>query len=338
MSIRVRMCAAFLAIVAGGAEREPAWAEHRPLRIAYVYDCSRHAAANREGQNYWDMYLREIGDQLGVRMEEASPAVLRSPPNDYARYATLLMGNLAPEDIPSGRSRSLDRWIRGGGTLIAFATQGMDDLCGNRCVGQVRQPGDRFTCAATFAVRSHALTQDIHSTLQPSQRLLIFSDVQKTMLAGSFNSQRSTTFTGRTRVARRLRDANSKGPCVLLRLRCAATDVGCCAGRPVIGTTTVTASFAVGRHRHSPALDSGPLCRRNPLTPWEHDRHAAAPARAPTATHAEKVRFPMCTLLLGRGRRRKRQAAFNWPLRTGCESTACPTTSTPCVARTTHSD
>ena len=53
-------------------------------------------------------------------------------------------------------------------------------------VGQVRQPGDRFTCAATFAVRSHALTQDIHSTLQPSQRLLIFSDVQKTMLAGSF--------------------------------------------------------------------------------------------------------------------------------------------------------
>lgn len=169
--------ALLLAIAAAGAN-ETARAEPRQLRIACVYDSDRHAAAGRAGRDYWDIYLREILDQLGLRAEEVSPGVLRDA-GRLARYATLLVGDLAANDFSSAARDNLDRWIRGGGTLIAFSTGGVDDLCGNRLVGQVRQAGDVFTCAATFALKAHALTQDLHSPLQPGQHLLIFSDARQ---------------------------------------------------------------------------------------------------------------------------------------------------------------
>jgi hypothetical protein len=52
-------------------------------------------------------------------------------------------------------------------------------VCGNRCLGHVRQAGDVFTCAGTFALAPHPLTQEIHSPLEPTQRLLIFSDARQ---------------------------------------------------------------------------------------------------------------------------------------------------------------
>ncbi len=170
--------AACLVFLAGATACGPLWGAAQPLRIACVYDSGRHAAANRDGENHWDIYLREIGDQLGARMEEVPPAALGNP-EQLAQYATVLVGGLAADDLPAETLTHLERWIRGGGTLIALATQGLDALCGNRSAGLMRQPGDPFTCSATFALQPHRLTQDIHSILQPAQRLLIFSDVRQ---------------------------------------------------------------------------------------------------------------------------------------------------------------
>ncbi|MBI4660098.1 MAG: hypothetical protein HY735_14755 [Verrucomicrobia bacterium] len=157
-------------------------ARPQQLRIAYLHDPDRQAAVNRAGRNYWNVYLREILDQLGLRAEQVLPEVLQDAKR-LARFATLLIGD-AP-DLPISARANLDRWLRDGGTLISFATEGVYDLCGNRHLGTVRQPGDEFTCAATFALQSHALTRAIHSPLQPEQRLLIFSPVQKVQPAQS---------------------------------------------------------------------------------------------------------------------------------------------------------
>ena len=135
------------------------------------------------------MYIREILDELGLRAEEVEPAVLRDPER-LGRYATLLVGNLAAEDIPSEARGNFDRWVRGGGTFVAFSTAGIDDLCGNRRVGAVRQAGDEFTCAAALALTPHPLTQGIHSPLQPDQHLLVFSDAHQVRPERSFELAR----------------------------------------------------------------------------------------------------------------------------------------------------
>lgn len=149
---------------------------NQQLRLAYLYDPDQHAAANGAGRNYWDVYIGEILDQLGLRGEVISPPMLEDL-EQLSRYATLLIGSL-PRCGRAVRD-NLRQWVRSGGTLIAFATEGLHDPFGNRCVGRARQPNDEFTCAATFALKPHPLTREIHSPLQPQQRLLIFSDVVK---------------------------------------------------------------------------------------------------------------------------------------------------------------
>jgi hypothetical protein len=150
--------------------------EPKQLRIAYLYDPDFHAAANDAGRNDWDVYIGEILDQLGLRGEEISCEALEDV-EQLSQYATILISNL-PRWGRAARD-NLRQWALGGGTLIAFATEGLHDLFGNRCVGRVRQPNDEFTCAATFALKPHPLTREIHSPLQPQQRLLIFSDALK---------------------------------------------------------------------------------------------------------------------------------------------------------------
>jgi len=150
--------------------------ESKQLRLAYLYDPDLHAAANGAGRNYWDVYIGEILDQLGLRAEAIARQTLEDAEH-LSQYATLLIGNL-PRCGRAARD-NLHEWVRGGGTLIAFATEGLHDLFGNRCVGRVRQPNDEFTCAATFALKPHPLAREIHSPLQPKQHLLIFSDALK---------------------------------------------------------------------------------------------------------------------------------------------------------------
>lgn len=159
----------------------------QPLRIGSLHDPNRQAAVNHAGRNYWSVYVTEILDQLGSRADQLSPEILQDA-EQLGRYATLLTGDV-PE-LPPSALANLDRWLKGGGTLISFATDELDDLCGNRNAGTIQQPVDNFTCAATFQLQTHALTRGIHSSLQPEQRLLIFSPVQKVQPAHSIELAR----------------------------------------------------------------------------------------------------------------------------------------------------
>ena len=176
MKTWMRMCAAvLLSMAVAQAKGETAV---RALRMAFVHDSQQHAAAGPAERNHWDVYLREILDQLGARAEEVSPAVLHDPEGLKA-YATILLGNLSAETLSAQARNNLHAWIRGGGTLVAFSTPGIDDICGNRHMGKLDQTPDPFTCTASFALKPHRLTAEVHSPLHPDQRLLIFSDAQK---------------------------------------------------------------------------------------------------------------------------------------------------------------
>jgi hypothetical protein len=89
-----RLCMTLVAAVAIlPGEAESSVVAESTLRIAWLHDSERHAVANRAQDNYWDAYIREILDQLGLRAEEVSPDTLADAER-LARYATLLVGDL----------------------------------------------------------------------------------------------------------------------------------------------------------------------------------------------------------------------------------------------------
>jgi len=57
---------------------------NQQLRFGYLYDPDLRAAANGAGRNYWDVYIGEILDQLGLRAE----AIAR-PTLEDAAFLTL---------------------------------------------------------------------------------------------------------------------------------------------------------------------------------------------------------------------------------------------------------
>jgi hypothetical protein len=169
---------ALLALSACGPARREG--PERELRIAVLLDRERHAAENAAGRNYWDLYVLEVLDQLGLRADEIAPFG-RDPLGDYT---TILVGTLRPELAAAARE-SLDRWVRAGGTLVGFGTEGLDGLFGNRAVGRLPQPEDAFTLSGTFSLADHPLTRGIHSPLHPAQRLLVFSEARRVRPEGS---------------------------------------------------------------------------------------------------------------------------------------------------------
>jgi hypothetical protein len=147
------------------------------LRVGWVYDRGSHVAANRAGRNCWGVYLREILDELGLAAEEIAPAALKST-EKLSRYSTVLLEGAMAGRLAKPQQDALTKWVKGGGTLIASAADGLDELAGNRPSGRLPQPEGEFSCTATFAFRPHPLTRDLHSHLQPDQCLLVFSEVR----------------------------------------------------------------------------------------------------------------------------------------------------------------
>ncbi len=148
------------------------------IATAYLIDDTVRAAANAHGENYWDVYLAELFEQMGLRAE---PINLRSlaNPADLAFYSALVIGNLPEEHRSSTMRETLERWVEAGGLLLGLGTAGLDDLFGNRFRRLIPQPDGPFSLAARFTLRDHPLTADLRSPLAPDQPLLAFSPVRE---------------------------------------------------------------------------------------------------------------------------------------------------------------
>lgn len=147
------------------------------IATAYLIDDTLRAAANARGENYWDVYLAELFEQMGLAAE---PINLRSlaDPSDLARYSALVVGDVPAERLSGELREALGQWVEGGGVLLGLGTTGLDDLFGNRFRALIPQPDGPFSLAARFKLLDHPLTAGLQSPLDPDQPLLAFSTVR----------------------------------------------------------------------------------------------------------------------------------------------------------------
>jgi len=144
------------------------------LTTAYLYDAELRIQANRRGRNYWYEYIKEINEQLGLRAREIPVKSLENAEalNDVG---ILFIGDIKVTDAVRAK---LDDWVRSGGVLIGFASEGLDGLFGNVCDSIIEQTGSDYDISGYFSLKSDELTADIHSYLHPEQKLIIFSDIR----------------------------------------------------------------------------------------------------------------------------------------------------------------
>ncbi len=146
----------------------------RKLSVAYVYDSQFRIEANKCGKNYWYEYIKEINEQLGLRAQEISIYSLEDI-NLLSEISVLFIGNMPFTDKAKS---NLDTWLKKGGVLLGFATDGVDNIFGNTGCSMIPQPESDFTISGYFSLNSDPLTEGIHSYLHPEQKLLIFSDIR----------------------------------------------------------------------------------------------------------------------------------------------------------------
>ena len=146
----------------------------KKLVTAYVYDAALRIEANRQGENYWYEYIREINEQLGLRSKEIPVNSLEDAAL-LSDIGILFIGDITVSDVIRA---NLDGWVKQGGVLLSFATEGLDEVFGNVCDSTIDQPESDYTISGYFSLKSDELTTGIHSYLHPEQKLIIFSDIR----------------------------------------------------------------------------------------------------------------------------------------------------------------
>lgn len=162
--------------------------------IGYLFDEALRETKNRQGQNYWDVYIEELLRLLGATGKAVSPADLDRG-DTLAELEVLIAGRQTSAQLDDETRAALAGWVHAGGILIGFGVEGMDEVFGVVREGRIEQPPDEYTITATFDLRPHPITHEIHPGLFIEQRLLIVSDVEQiisdgaTELAGLYDTQ-----------------------------------------------------------------------------------------------------------------------------------------------------
>ncbi len=176
----------------------------KSLQAAYAYDSDLRIEANEQGKNYWYEYIKEMNEQLGLCANEISRSSLEDKATLH-EMDILFIGNYSTAQVTDLMKSNLDAWVRAGGTLIGFGTEGLDEIFGNVCnVEQtVSLPNavaqDDFTISGYFDLKPNRLTTDVHSYLHPEQKLIIFSPIRNvkpgasTEIARLFDSDKADT-------------------------------------------------------------------------------------------------------------------------------------------------
>ena len=149
----------------------------RPLAVWYAFDRRLQEAANAAGHNYWYAYVEEILSRIGV---SARPFDLEACADAGAldRVGVLFLGNFRSADLPADAAEVLGQWVRAGGILIGFATEGLDDLFGIAAGETLPQAAGPFSINGYFEFTSAAVAQDCRAPIDPEQRLIILSPLR----------------------------------------------------------------------------------------------------------------------------------------------------------------
>ncbi|MCK4590108.1 MAG: hypothetical protein KAT86_00035, partial [Candidatus Latescibacteria bacterium] len=149
------------------------------LEIAYLYDASYKERCNARGENFWFEYLKEIFCQLGISAKAVTPEA-SGIEEKLRELKVLFMGTQHVLDYGiEGAAKDIENWVAEGGLLIGFGVKGLDELFGIEPFSHIAQSPNDYTLSGYFEFTPHPLTQDIHSSLSPKQKLLIFSDIQQ---------------------------------------------------------------------------------------------------------------------------------------------------------------
>jgi hypothetical protein len=142
--------------------------------LAIVLDHESHMLTNQQGENYWEIYLHEITNQIGMQPFILSPNDLHAIP---PQISAILLSRQSGACLSTQSKQSLTQWVEAGGVLIGFAVQGLDHLFGIRTEEILPQPIDHFTIAGYFELRVHPLAREVHPFLFIEQQLFVLSDI-----------------------------------------------------------------------------------------------------------------------------------------------------------------
>jgi hypothetical protein len=106
-------------------------------------------------------------------------------PTSLKPFRILMLGCQSAAGLSAGARENVAAWVRGGGLLIGFGVEGLDQVFGVERWSRLRQPTDDYTIAAHLEFRLHELTREVHPFLLVEQRLLILSDVELVRPAGA---------------------------------------------------------------------------------------------------------------------------------------------------------
>lgn len=142
--------------------------------IAYTYDEELKKNINSKKKNYWETYIYEILDLMGVKGTPVSLKDIESYEN-LERYRVLIIGAQSGRCINSRVKNILSDWVMKGGMLIGFAVEGLDETFGIHKIARINQE-DEYSISALFEFLPHPLTYDIHPLMFYEERLIILSD------------------------------------------------------------------------------------------------------------------------------------------------------------------
>jgi len=155
----------------------------RRLKAAYVVSASAHRADNAAGRNHWNVYTREILDQLGLPAEPVDAEAMSV--EMLHGLSMLILPGPAHTWLSAEALQGLGDWVVGGGTLIGFGCEGLDDLFGVRATGEVLPQADEFAAAGGMKWCRHPLSEGVIWPLHPDAPGPILSPIRACVSDGA---------------------------------------------------------------------------------------------------------------------------------------------------------
>lgn len=148
------------------------------IPAAYLFDPEAHEAANARGENYWFAYTEEILRQLGLPAVGINARDEKLLADALGSLRVLFVGDARAGDF-SGLANVLSRWVEAGGTLIGFATDGLDEIFGNVFHSVTPEGNGAFAMTALVRLAAHPLASTIAPHDLADEPVPVFGPLRK---------------------------------------------------------------------------------------------------------------------------------------------------------------